>query len=45
MDVEPAPVGEYARTCLARERLFEYGSSTYGTPVFLYRLNYVVDLR
>jgi len=41
----PEPVGEYAMSCLARERMFEYGSVTYGTPVFLYRLNYAIDLR
>jgi nucleoside-diphosphate-sugar epimerase len=41
----PEPVGEYAMSCLARERMFEFGSQTYGTPVFLYRLNYAVDLR
>lgn len=32
-------------SCLARERMFEYGSNTYGTKVFIYRLNYAVDLR
>lgn len=42
---KPDPVGEYAMSCLARERLFEYGSAAYGTPVLLYRLNYAVDLR
>ncbi len=41
----PAPVGEYAMSCLARERVFEYASQRYGTPVLLYRLNYAVDLR
>ena len=40
-----APVGEYAQSCLGRERLFEYGSHKYGTPVLLYRLNYAVELR
>lgn len=39
------PVGEYAQSCLGRERLFEYGSHQYGTPVLLYRLNYAVELR
>lgn len=43
--VSPEPVGEYAMSCLARERMFEYGSQAYKTPVFLYRLNYAVDLR
>lgn len=39
------PMGEYAMSCLARERMFEYGSKTYGTKVLIYRLNYAVDLR
>lgn len=39
------PVGEYAQSCLGRERLFEYGSHKYGTPVLLFRLNYAVELR
>lgn len=43
--VKPLPTGEYAMSCLARERMFEYGSKTYGTKVFTYRLNYAVDLR
>jgi nucleoside-diphosphate-sugar epimerase len=41
----PAPMGEYAQSCLGRERLFEYISSKYGTPVLLYRLNYAIDLK
>ena len=36
----PEPVGEYAQSCLARERLFEYFSQVYKTPVTLIRLNY-----
>ncbi len=39
------PVGEYAMSCLARERAFEYAANTYGTKVFIYRLNFAVDLR
>ena len=39
------PVGEYAMSTLGRERVFEYGSHIYGTPVCMYRLNYAVDLR
>lgn len=39
------PVGEYAQSCLGRERLFEHASRSHGTPVLLYRLNYAVDLR
>ena len=40
-----APVGEYAQSTLARERLFEYFSATHGTPVTILRLNYAIDLR
>jgi nucleoside-diphosphate-sugar epimerase len=39
------PIGEYAESVLARERLFEYFSGRYGTAVTLLRLNYAVDLR
>ncbi len=41
----PAPVGEYAMSCLGRERIFEDASSRRGTPVAIVRLNYAVDLR
>lgn len=44
-DVKPVPVGEYAMSCLARERAFEYAANTYGTKVLIYRLNFAVDLR
>jgi len=40
-----APVGEYAQSALGRERMFEYGSAKWGTPVTLLRLNYAIDLR
>jgi nucleoside-diphosphate-sugar epimerase len=40
-----APVGEYAQSALGRERMFEYGSSRWKTPVALLRLNYAVELR
>lgn len=39
------PVGEYAMSCLGRERVFAHGALTRGTPVSLIRLNYAVDLR
>ncbi|HET9010347.1 MAG TPA: hypothetical protein VFN38_00965, partial [Gemmatimonadaceae bacterium] len=42
---DPAPVGEYAYSCLARERLFAAGSIRHGTLVSLVRLNYAHDLR
>ncbi|MGP8246949.1 MAG: NAD-dependent epimerase/dehydratase family protein [Bryobacteraceae bacterium] len=41
----PQPIGEYAQSVLARERLFEHFSLTYGTAVCLLRLNYAIDLR
>jgi nucleoside-diphosphate-sugar epimerase len=41
----PGPVGEYAQSCLGRERVFEYFSRERGTPVVLFRLFYAVDLR
>jgi len=40
-----APVGEYGQSALGRERLFEYGSDRWQTPVALLRLNYAVELR
>jgi nucleoside-diphosphate-sugar epimerase len=39
------PVGEYAQSCLGRERVFEYFSRTSGTPMLIYRLNYAIDFR
>lgn len=41
----PAPVGEYAQSALARERIFEYYCGVNNMPVCIYRLNYAVDLR
>jgi nucleoside-diphosphate-sugar epimerase len=41
----PVPVGEYAMSCLGRERLFEYFSRAYGTPVAVLRLNYATEMR
>jgi nucleoside-diphosphate-sugar epimerase len=41
----PAPVGEYAMSCLGRERMFEHFSRTQGTRIALIRLNYACDLR
>lgn len=39
------PIGEYAMSCLARERIFEHAAATAGTPVAILRLNYAIDLR
>jgi nucleoside-diphosphate-sugar epimerase len=43
--VSPEPLGEYAQSCLGRERIFEYHSHKNGTPMAMYRLNYAVDMR
>ena len=41
----PAPVGEYAASCLGRERVLEFMSNRAGTPMAIVRLNYAVELR
>jgi nucleoside-diphosphate-sugar epimerase len=41
----PSPVGEYAQSCLGRERVFEYYSKKYSTRCLIFRLNYAIDLR
>jgi dTDP-4-dehydrorhamnose reductase len=40
-----APVGDYAMSCLGRERAFEDAALVRGTPSAIVRLNYAVDLR
>ena len=39
------PVGEYAATCVGRERVFEDLAEVKGTRVAIVRLNYAIDLR
>jgi len=39
------PVGEYAWSALARERVFQSFSLRFGTPILILRLNYAVELR
>lgn len=41
----PLAVGEYAQSCLGRERIFEHFSKINGTPIAIYRLNYAIDVR
>nr|WP_150960351.1 NAD(P)-dependent oxidoreductase [Aneurinibacillus sp. XH2] len=41
----PNPNGEYGQSSLGRERVFEYFSHKYGTPLTVFRLNYAIDLR
>ena len=40
-----APIGEYAQSCLSRERICSYFSSQFGTLMAILRLNYAIDLR
>jgi len=40
-----APVGEYAWSCLARERIFTAAAHRHHTPTAIVRLNYAHDLR
>jgi nucleoside-diphosphate-sugar epimerase len=42
---EPNPVGEYASSCLGRERIFEYFSRTQGLRCAMMRLNYAIEMR
>jgi nucleoside-diphosphate-sugar epimerase len=44
-DDTPSPVGEYAQSCLGRERVVEFVSRERGTRAVIFRLNYAVDLR
>ncbi len=39
------PEGDYAMSCVGRERMFEHFSRTLGTPTALLRLNYAVEMR
>ena len=39
------PPGEYANSCVARERMFQHFSHALGTPGRLIRLSYAIDMR
>ncbi len=39
------PVGEYAQSCMGRERLFDHFSRTNDIPMSLLRLNYATEMR
>lgn len=41
----PNPIGEYAMSCLGRERVFEHYCKQYQIPTAIIRLNYACDLR
>jgi nucleoside-diphosphate-sugar epimerase len=42
---EMDPPGDYARSCIGRERAFTEASQKYGTACAIVRLNYSIDLR
>src|SRR3981081_1503347 len=44
-DLAPNPPGEYAQSCVGRERMFEYFSRQFATPGRLFRLNYAIAMR
>lgn len=44
-DTPLIPLGEYANSCVGRERIFEYFSQCHATPGRLFRLNYAIDMR
>jgi nucleoside-diphosphate-sugar epimerase len=39
------PPGDYAASCVGRERMFEHFSRQLGTPGRIVRLNYAIDMR
>jgi nucleoside-diphosphate-sugar epimerase len=39
------PPGDYAYSCLGRERMFQYFSAQYRTPGRVIRLSYAIDMR
>ena len=41
----PGAIGEYAASCVGRERVFEHFSRKHGTPVLLFRLGYSIETR
>lgn len=41
---QPEPIGEYAQSCLGRERIFQYFATLHNTPILIYRLNYANDV-
>lgn len=42
---DPSPVGEYAQSCLGRERVFQFFARERNIPICLLRLNYAIELR
>lgn len=39
------PPGDYANSCVGRERIFTHFANQNGTPALMFRLSYAIDLR
>lgn len=39
------PLGDYANSCVGRERIFTHFAKTLGTSMLMFRLSYAIDLR
>jgi nucleoside-diphosphate-sugar epimerase len=39
------PPGEYANSCIGRERIYAHYAKQHGFPALLFRLSYAIDLR
>jgi nucleoside-diphosphate-sugar epimerase len=44
-DLAPNPPGEYAQSCVGRERMFQHFSNSFNTPGCIIRLSYAIDMR
>lgn len=44
-DTPLTPPGEYANSCVGRERVFEHYAKLHGTRALMFRLCYAIDLR
>ena len=44
-EIPADPIGEYAQSCLGRERVLTNFSHKNGTPMLIFRLNYAIDMR
>lgn len=44
-DTPPNPIGEYAQSCLGRERVLTNFSYNNQTDMLIFRLNYAIDMR
>lgn len=44
-DAQVEPVGEYAMSCLGRERIFTHFANEHHSPTAVIRLNYAVEMR